>query len=451
MKFTQFDRYSRYLKAAALLIAFLTYWTFRDLELSGVYSYVAQGDVLRSALMSGLVSTRSVIWDFFGLLDRFFTPHTVTLLRAAGLVLTVLDLYLLAKLLDYILGQKFWGFLAMFLGALSPFAIVASVSGSPAAAAAALVLLFLMSLYRNQYMYAGLLAGVCYAANLPGLIMFLIALLDLLQNFQDRKKMVSKILSTTAAFMGVLALVYLYSLYTGSARLFSIPVGERDLSWSLVGVLPLVVANLLNVVGIGYLIAKRRYDVYRTHFHTLMMWITSCAMCIIQPSTLNLLSALIVSIVLAVFFLQGFSSLWTFRLISAETFLFFFVTVFLFGDLYANNAFLKDSVLDGTYQRTEAVSDVMRSVARTRTDALLASNFVPAELSVKLGRQVIAVDEGLSALDRFGEPGSAIIYVAKRSSRVDTLSSGCRIILNTSFSEMGKTYFVQVAECGENK
>ena len=150
MKYSQFDRYAWYLKGAALLIALLTYWRFRDLDLSAVYAYVAQGDVVHSVLLQSIDVSRSIVWDFFGLIDRFVTPHSIRLLRYAGLILIVLDLYLISVVVEYILGKKFWGFLAVFLAALSPFAIVAAVYGGTAAAASELSVLFLMALYQNQ-------------------------------------------------------------------------------------------------------------------------------------------------------------------------------------------------------------------------------------------------------------------------------------------------------------
>jgi hypothetical protein len=449
MKFSQFDRYARYFTGAALLIALLTYWRFRGLDLSAAYAYVAQGDVIRSILFRNMLPTRSIVWDFFGLIDRVVTPHSVSLLRVVGLVLMLLDLFLLSRLVDYILGQKFWGFLAVFLVALSPFAVSAAVSGGPEAVAVALTLLFLMALYRNEYVYAGLLAGICSAANLPGLIMFLIALLDLLQNFHDRKKMVSRLLITAASFFGALSLVYLYSMSTGNAVPFSITVGGQLPAWSFTAVLALFVANAINLAGIAYLIVKRRYDVYRTHFHTIMLWITGVALCIAQPTTLNLLVALVVSMVLSVFFLQGFSALWKPGFVSADTLVFLFIVLFLFGDMYANNKFLRDELLEDSYQKNEAVNDVVAAVARSGNGAKLVSNFVPAELSVKLGRQIYEADQELLPVAGFEEAAASTIYVARRESKVETISTGCAVLLSTSFYEEGKTYFVEVVKCGK--
>lgn len=451
MKYSQFDKYAPYLKGAALLIAFLTYWRFRNIDLSAVYAYVAQGDVVHSLLFQTVAATRSIVWDFFGLIDRYVTPHSIMLLKFAGFLLIVLDLYIAAALLDYMLAQKFWGFLGMFLAALSPFAVVAAVSGGPASAAVALTLLFLMALYRNQYVYAALLAGVSFAANLPGLIMFLIAVLDLLQNFQDKKKMVGKLLATAAAFFGVIVIVYLYSLYSGNVTVFTVPPGERDLGWALDGVIPLFVANALNLVGVAYLIMRGRYDVYRTHFHTLMLWIASCALCIAWPSTTNLLVALIVSTMLAMFFLQGFSSLWKIKLVSADTFVFFFVILFLFGDLYANNGFLRNVALVDSYEKNEVVGDVISTILKQTDGARLVSNFAPSELSAKIGRRVYMAGGDALPIGGFHDSSAPIIYVARRESGSDVIPPGCKLLLNTSLTQNKKNYTVQVVRCGGNE
>ncbi len=447
MKYSLFDRYAWYLKGAALLIALLTYWRFRELDLSAVYAYVAQGDVIQSVLLQSVAVSRSIVWDFFGLIDRLVTPHSIKFLRYTGLVILVLDLYLLSSVVEYILGQKFWGFLGVFLGALSPFAVVAAVSGGSAATGVALMLLFIMALYRNQYVYAGILSGICFAANLPGLIMFLVTVLDLLQNLQDRKQLMTKLLTSAAGFVVVMALAFFYSVYSGNAKVFSVPVREHDLTWLVSGAVPLLVANLLNVAGMVYIIVRKRYDVYRTHFHTLMMWIASLALCIAQPTTGNLLLALTVSIILAMFFLQGFNSLWKIKLISPDTFVFLFVVVFLFGDLYSNNMFLKRIVLENTFEKNEAVGDVVNTIARQQGDASIVSNFVPAELSVKLGRKVYEVGDGILPAGNFVGHEGRVIYVARRTTNLDTLTSGCRQLSDTRLIQDDRTYFVQVVEC----
>ncbi len=213
MNFSQFDRYSRYFAGAALLIALLTYWRFREIELSAVFAYVAQQDVVRSALFQSVGSSRSIFWDFFGLINRMIMPHSIEFLRLVGVIIIVINFVLLYRLINYVLGQKFWGFLSVFLAALSPFAVVAAVSGGPAAIGATIATLFLMALYRNEYIFGGILAGAAFAANLPGLIMFLIVILDLLQNLEDRSKLVQRLLSAAAGFLAVALLVLFYSVY----------------------------------------------------------------------------------------------------------------------------------------------------------------------------------------------------------------------------------------------
>ncbi|MCL4510293.1 MAG: hypothetical protein M1470_04410 [Bacteroidetes bacterium] len=451
MNFARFDKYSRYLIGAALLIALLTYWRFRDIELSSVYAYVAQQGVVHSALSQNFSSARSLVWDFFGLINKFAMPHSITLLRIIGLVIMILNFVLLSQMLNYILGQRFWGFLSVFMVALSPFAVVAAVSGGSAAIAVTISILFLMAIYRNEYIFAGILSGVAFAANLPGLVMFLIVVLDLLQNLEDKKKIISRLLSAAAGFFGVVVLVYLYSMYSGITRLYSIPLGDSDLRWAIVGVIPLIIANLLNIAGIIYLVLRKRYDVYKTHFHTLMLWITSCALCFAQPSTLNLLVALTVSSILSMFFLQGFASLWNFKPISADTFIFLFVFLFLSSALYSNNKYLNDVVVADCFQKGEAVDEVIAAILPIHGEMQLVSNFAPAELSVKLGRTVYAVQGDLLPVENFDNLTSQTIYVAKRLSKVDTLSNGCAALFGTTYTENRKDYFVQVIKCGGGK
>lgn len=447
MNFIRFDKYARYMAGAALVIALLTYWRFRGVELSAVFAYVAQQDVVHSAMFHNLVSNRSIVWDFFGQINRLAMPHSVTFLRSASLVLMILNFLLLYRLENYLLGQKFWGFLFLFLVALSPFAVVAAVSGGSAAIAATIVTLFLMALYRNQYIFGGILSGVAFAANLPGLIMFLIVILDLLQNLQDRSKIIQRLLSAAGGFFAVAILVFLYSVYSGSPGFFSIPLPDHDLIWAPIGIVPLIVVNILDVAGIVYLITRKRYDVYRTHFHTLMLWIASCALCVVEPTTLNLLFALIVSSILGMFFLQGFSSLWNVKFVSADTFVFVFVGLFLFGDLYANDSFLKSVVLKDCFQKNEAVEEVAAAILPVKGSSMLVSNFAPAELSVKLGRLVYAVQgEPLPVGSPVGK-ASSTIYVAKRSSQLDTLSASCKSLFTTRYTQNKQEYFVQVIEC----
>jgi len=449
-----FNKYSKYLIGIAVLIALLTYWRFAGIDLSNAYTYVAQEDVLHPALMvHSQITTRSVVWEFFGLINKLVMPRSIALLRAVGALIMVLNFLLLVRLVNFMLGEKFWGFLSVFLVALSPYAIVAAVSGDPAPASMAIVLLYLLALYRNEYIFAGILSGLAFAANLPGLVMFLILLLDLLQNVPEgtlqlsRSAMVRRIISASAGFVGVVALVFLYVLEMGNGRLFSIPLMERDLAWNAIAVVPLVIVNLLNIAGIIYLIYKKRFDIYRTHFHTLMLWITACVILVAQPATLNFLFALTVSFVLGMFFLQGFTSVWKTKMVTADMFVFIFAVIFLFSDMYANNIFLRDVVLSDSFQRTEAVDEVAASILSAGSDARLISNFAPAELAVKLGRKVYAVNEDLAGLFQIEDASYPSIYVARRESKADSLSSGCKNLFATSYHEHGLVYFVQVVQC----
>ncbi len=451
MNFGLFDRYSKYLAGAALLIALLTYWRFRAMEFPAVFAYVAQQNVVHTAMFQSLMSNRSILWDFFGQIDKMTMPHSIAFIRIAGVILLVIDFVLLYKLINFVLGQKFWGFLGVFLTALSPFSVVAAVSGGPSAIAVTVVILFIMALYRNEYVYAGILAGAAYAANLPGLIMFLIVILDLLQNLEDKKNLVKRLLSAAAGFFAIAIVVTLYSVYSGHSGIFSVPLGDTDLRWALEGMIPLMVVSVLNVAGIIYLIVKKRYDVYRTHFHILMLWVTSSALCIVLPSTLNLLFAFTVSCVLGMFFLQGFASLWKIRMVSPDTFVFVFVVLLLFGDIYSNNNYLKNVVMEDSFQRSEAVEEVAATILNVQGSSMLVSNFVPAELSVRLGRVVYAVEgEPLPVSNTIGSNYSTI-FVTRRKTKVDSLSSNCKDLFTTRYMEKNRDYYVQVIECRENK
>jgi hypothetical protein len=457
MNFSSVDKYARYLVGAAILTGLLTCWRFRGIELSPVYGYVAQQDVVHSQMFGNVSEARSVVWELSGLINKMVMPHSIVLVKIFGLALIVLNLILISKVLDYMLGQRFWGFLCVFLTVLSPFSVVAAVSGGPAAIAVVITVVFLTALYKNEYIFAGILSGAAMAANLPGLIMFLIVILDLLQNLTDRKKIVLRVLSSTAGFFGVVLVLFIYSTYSGSVRILSVPVGESDLTWNFVAVVPLYIVNILNMGGIVYLLVKKRYDVYKTHFHTLMLWVTSCTLCVAQPSTMNFFVAMVVSSILSMFFLQGFASLWNLKLVPSETFVFVFVGVFLFSDLYANDKFLKDVVLTESVERTEAVNKVTAAIMSAGGDDQLVSNFSPEELSVKLGRMVLAVQgsvlpmsELIPSRENMGVPERKIIYVAQRISKVDTLFLGCKSLLNANYTEDGKVHFVQVIRCENN-
>jgi hypothetical protein len=452
MDFSWFDRYHRYLVIAALLIVLLTYWRFRELNLSEAYSYVALQNVIHPMLQQSVAGVRSTIWDFFGLLNRIFAPNSVILLRLVGLCLTVLNYFLLSKILNDILGQRFWGFLSVFLIAMSPFMVVAAVSGVSAASAATITILFLAALYKNEYVFAGILAGVAMAANLPGLIMFLITILDLLLNSIRKRRIVQGILSSAAGFFGVVLIFCLYSMFSGAERLSPIPLGRQDVPWSLIGVTPIFIADIVNIAGIVYLIATKRYDIYRTHFYLLMMWITLTAISVAQPTTTNLLTALVISTLLATYFIQGFASIWKSRLVSVETFIFLFLSLFLFADLYANNKYLQGNLLTDCREKTKEVSEVVGSIISAGGDYQIVSNFASSELSVKLMKPVVEIQGEPFPLETVEASSAKTMYVVDKSSRVDSVFIGCRLLMSGSYEVNGRDHFVEVIECeGNNK
>ncbi len=476
MNFSRFDKYSRYLIGAVILIALLTYWRYRAIDLPSIYEYVAQQDVIHPVLfqnVTGSFMLNSIAWNFFGLMNRILMPHSIILLQLIGLAVMILNLILLTRLLDYMLGQKFWGFLCVFLVALSPFSVVAAVSGGSAAIAVTIALLFLMAPYKNQYIYAGILSGAAFAVNLPGLIMFLITILDLLQNSPDRKKVIRTLLFSAVGFFAVATLVLVYTMRSGNFFRFagfSVPLTGRDLAWPLVGVIPLFVVNALNLVGVIYLLAKKRYDACSMHFHLLMLWITSCALSAARPSTSSLLFALVVSSILSMYFLQGLSSSWKMKLVSADTFLFLFVLLFLFTDVYANDRFLKDTVVTDSVERNEVISEVVSAVKSWSPAGpaveypRLVSSFVPAELSMKMNRSVYAVDGNLLPAGDLEFSGTRTLYVAESDSKLprDTNSFagqdsaslrmlGCKLLFSTSYAETGRSHVVQVIECDKSR
>ncbi len=451
MEISRPDRYSRYLTAAALIIALATYWRFREIDLSTVYAYVARHDVVRAALLTDLSSSRSILWDFFGLLNRFLTPGSIEFLRIAGLVITVLNFVLLSLMLGYVLGQWVWGTLLIFLLALSPPAIIAAVTGGPAAVAATLVILYLLALYRNQYIFGGLLAAAALAAGLPGLIMFLVVVLDLLQNTQDRARIIPKLLSASGAFLAVTVLIYFYSLYAGEAGLLTIPLGDHDLNWNLAGAVPLVLLGAFDIAGVVYLMVKNRFDVYKTHFHTFMLWVTFCALSVVQPTTLNLFCALVVSSVLAAFFLQGFASLWKWKYVSTGTFVFVVSLVFLFGDMYGSNKYLGDKISIETFEQDEAVDQVVKTIRTASGGARIVTNFAAAQFAVRLHKPVIEIHSAFLPIENFQDGGYGTIYIASNISKADTLLSGCKELFATTYTEDGRTLHLQVINCEETK
>ncbi len=446
MDFLRFEKYYRYLIAVPLLIALLTYWRFRDINVSEVYTYVAQQDVIHPMLQQGFLRARSIVWDFFGLLNKIFIPRSIILLRITGLLLTVLNYFLLSKLLNDILGQRFWGFLCAFLVSLSPFVVVAAVTGLPAASAATIIILFLIALYRNEYVFGGILAGIAVAANLPGLILFLIMILDLLQNSADKKKIIKRMLNSAAGFCGMVLLVFIYSMASGHMRPPLIPLQEPDVPWSLITMTPIVLVSIMNMVGIAYLIATRRYDIYQTHFHVFMVWITFDALCVVQPTTSNLLIALIVSSLLCIFFVQGFVSVWKVKFLSVETFVFLFVVAVLFSDIYANNNCLQGEILKNSREKSDAMEEVISSVIPNQGNSQIASNFAPSELSVKLNRPIVEIEGEPSPFDEMNILGERTIYVVDKIAKEDSLYHGCKMLMSSSYEVSGVIHFVKVIE-----
>ncbi len=451
MDFSRLDKYHRYLITAGLLIVLLTYWRFRELNLSEAYAYVALQDVVHPMFQQSVAGVRSTIWDFFGLLNRMFAPNSIILLRLVGLCLTVLNYFLLTKISNDILGQRFWGFLSVFLIAMSPFMVVAAVSGVSAASAATITILFLAALYRNEYIFAGILAGVAMAASLPGLIMFLITILDLLLNSIDRRRIAQGILSSAVGFFGVVFVLCLYSMLSGAERLSPIPLGRQDVPWSLIGVAPIFMAGIVNIAGIVYLIAAKRYDIYRTHFYLLMMWLTLTSISIARPTTTNLLAAVVVSTLLATYFIQGFASIWKSRLVSVETFVFLFASLFLFADVYANNKYLQGTLLTDCQEKTKEVNEVVGSIS-AGGDSQIVSNFASSELAVKLMKPVVEIQGEPFPLETVKAFSAKTIYVVDKILRGDSVFVGCRLLMSGSYEVNDRDHFVEVIECeGNNK
>ena len=449
MDLSRFDKHYRYLIAVPLLIALLTYWRFREINVSAVYAYVAQQDVIRPMLQQSLSGARSIVWDFFGILNKMMVPNSIIVLQIAGFLLTILNYFLFLKLLNDILDQRFWGFLGAFLVALSPFMVVAAVAGVPSASSATITILFLMALYKNEYVFGGIISGVALAANLPGLIMLLITVLDLLQNFNKRPKIVQRILFSVAGFAGVALVVFMYSFLSGGVGFSSIPVQEQDVPWSLLGMAPIFVVNVVVVAGIIYLFVAKRYDVYRTHFHALMLWIASNALCVVQPTTTNFLVDLVVSSLLAICFIQGFASIWRVKFLSADTFVFLFVVFFLFADIYANNKYLQDDVLKNCRQANQVLDQVVASILPVEENAEIVSNFAPSELSVKLKKPVVEIRGEPFPLGDVTIRDAKAIYVVDKISKTDSLFAGCEFLLSSAYEIHGVDHYIEVIQCEE--
>jgi hypothetical protein len=460
MNLSQFDRYAVFLIVASGLVALLTFSRFWNVDLPLTYGYVAQQDVIRPQFPSSVSEARSILWNFFGLINKMINPQTILPLKVFGLAFTLISFGILVKLLEYIFRQQFWGFLCFLLTALSPFSVVAAVSGGAAGIAAVLVILFVSALYKNEYVFAGLLSGAAVAANMPGVIMFLIAILDLLQNLEDRKKIVSLLLWCAGAFFGVVSLLFVYSKFSNYNLVLYAPISKLDLNWEFSGILPLLVVNILNLFGVVYLIIQRNYNFYRSHFPTLMLWLTLCALCIVQPSTLNLYSAEMISVILSMFFLQGFASSISLKSTLSGTLVFVVTAILLFSDLYVNDKFLKDVVLPESVTKEEVTDMVVESISSCDEGFELVSNFVPAELAVKLGRPIFAVEGNFIPMSGWiptnGNLGSVnsikgVIYVAERDRKTDILFGKCKILLNTNYTDNSGVHFVQVLQCESEK
>ncbi len=451
MDFSRLDSYSRYFILAAILIALLTYWRFRGINVSSVYSYVAQQEVIQLTPVPGMLTNRSLVWNFFGLVEQVINPRSILGLKLLSTAIVLIDLIALSILANLVFGQKFWGFILVFLVALSPYAVVAATSGGPAAIAVTFALLFLIALYKREYVVAGMLSALGFAANLPGLIMFLIVVLEILQDHNLRKSMVGTLFSSSAAFFVTGILIYVYSLYEGYPGAFFLPLGETDVSWTLEGIVPLLVVNLINVWGLIYLFIEKSYHLYNRHFHTLMLWIASVAFCIAQPTTLNLFFAISVSTVLSVIFLHEFAARWRIKRLSVDTVLFLFATVFLFTDLLANNYFVRDVVLEESVRAQKVLNEVVETLIPKAHGAQVVSNFAPSELAVKLDNPVVEVGGGLLGISDFRINDSPALYVVERTAPVDSLPRGSKTLLNISYLAGGDRHTVEVIERGIHK
>lgn len=337
----------------------------------------------------------------------------------------------------------------MFLVSLSPYTVVGAVSGVPAASSATITILFLMALYNNEYVFGGVLSGIAVAANLPGVIMFLITILDLLQNSNDKKKILKGVLSSAAGFSAVVLVLSIYSMYSGAARVHPIPIGEQGVPWSWIGIIPLFVVNIVDVAGVIYLLVARRYDLYRTHFHALMLWLTFNALCVALPTTTNLLVALVVSAFLATYYIQGFASIWNFKMFPVEAFVFLFALFFLSADIYANNKYLQDNVLKDCQETTQEVNEIVASIIPVDENSQIISNFAPSELSVRLMKQVVEIQGEPFPLEGLNIYGARTIYVVDRISKLDSLYQGCKLLMKGSYEAAGRNHFIEVIQCEE--
>ncbi|MGC8652667.1 MAG: hypothetical protein ACP5US_01610 [Candidatus Kryptoniota bacterium] len=452
MNYHNFDRYSLIMVIAALLIAILTYWRYWAIDPVSTFDYAAEGAVVQSLFSPQLAAQRPMVWDFFGVIDKMIDSRSIFLLKASSLIISVINLLMLFKIVSFLLGEKFWGFMGLFLFAISPPGVIAAVSGGPESASLAITLLFLYSLYRNQYLIGGMLSAIAIAINLPGVIYFIVVIFDILQNVQDKKKVLSLLISVPLIFFGFISVVYFYGKMSGTSPLTLIPFRLSDFKWRTTGELPIFLANGINIIGIVYLIIRRRYDVYVKHFHLLMLWLTFQSLAIALPSSINLLNALALSLILFLFFLQGLPVVWHFSSASTELFVIGFVILFLSFDLTGNNYFLQDGVLPEVRSRKEAVREVISSVKSVKGIRRIISNFVPGELAVNLGRTVYAVNGSLiPAGETYQEEGKSV-YIVDRPIGSKVGDVPCKNILSTIYFSEGGGHSIKVFVCeGKNE
>lgn len=450
MNYSNFDKYRFIMLTAAILVALLTYWRYWSIDPASTFDYVAQGSVVKSIFSMQSIDHRPLLWDFFGVVERMIDDGSIYLLKTFSIILVVINLLVIFKLVSFLLDQRFWGFIALFLFGLTPPCVAAAVSGGPEAASLTIMLLFLYSLYRNQYLIAAMLSGIALTINLPGVIFFIVVIFDILQNVKDQKKIFSFLIWVPLIFFGFLGIVYFYESMIGTFNLAVIPFRLSDFKWNLLGTLPLFLTNALNIVGIAYLIRHRRYDVYIKHFHLLMLWLAFGSFAIASPTTVNVLNSLAVSLILFLFFLQGLPLVWQLQSASTELFVVGFVILFLSFNLLGNNYFLHDQVLPEAMSRKEAVREVVSSVKSVRGVTRILSNFVPGEIAVKLGENVYAVGGSVIPARVALQGEGKIIYIVEKPIGSEVRDVPCKSILSTMyFSESGdRTIKVFVCEEG---
>lgn len=452
MNYHNFDRYKYIMISAALAVALLTYWRYRAIDPASTFDYVAQESVVWNSFSLQSSAHNPVLWNFFGIVNKIIDSKSIVVLKVFSLFISVINLLMLFKLVSFLLIERFWGFIGLFLFSLSPPAVVSAVSGGPEAAALSVTLLFLYSLYQNNYLIAALLSVTALTINLPGIIYFLIVIFDILQNVQDKKKVISLLSWTALIFFGFTAILFWYGNISSSFVLAMVPFSLTDFKWNLIGLMPVILTNVLNVAGIIYLIKQQRQDVYIKHFPLLMLWLNFCAFAVAFPSSINMLNALAVSLILFLFFLQGFPLVLRFTNAMTELFVIGFVILFLSFDLMGNNHFLHDQVLSDIESREEAVKEVVSSVNSATNVGIVMSNFVPSELSVRLGRTIYAAGASVIPTGITVQNGKKIIYIVNRKFGSGTEEIPCRCILSTMYFSENSNHKIEVFVCeGRNE